>query len=117
MNNSIPIQLYLFFIFIISGVVIGIFFDIFRILRKSFKTSNLITYIEDALFWIISGIYFIYMLFKYNNGQIRNYIIVGLLFGLLIYILVISKYFIKVNVKIIFIFKRILTFLINSKKM
>ena len=43
-------QAYLFLIFIINGIVIGLLFDIFRILRKSFKTSDIITYVQDILF-------------------------------------------------------------------
>ena len=51
-------QAYLFCIFIINGIIIGILFDFFRILRKTFKTSDLITYIEDSMFWILTGIIF-----------------------------------------------------------
>ena len=53
-------QAYLFLIFTINGIVIGILFDIFRILRKSFKTSDTITYIEDILFWILTGLILLY---------------------------------------------------------
>ena len=34
-------QANLFLIFTINGILIGLLFDIFRILRKKFKTSNL----------------------------------------------------------------------------
>lgn len=108
MDNTIAIQLYSLVIFTISGIAIGIFFDIFRILRKSFKTPDIITYIEDILFWIISGIFFLFVLFKFNNGQIRNYVIIGLLLGIIIYTFTISKYFIKVSVNIINVIKKIL---------
>lgn len=108
MENSVPMQLYSLFIFTITGIAIGIFFDIFRILRKSFKTSNIITYIEDVIFWLISGLFFIFILFKFNNGQIRNYVIIGIFFGIIIYMLTISRYFIKINVKIIEVIKKIL---------
>ncbi len=47
-------QVKLFFIFIINGLIIGLLFDFFRILRKSFNTKDLITYIQDIIFWIIS---------------------------------------------------------------
>ena len=40
-------QFFSFFIFIIVGVIISFVFDIFRILRKTIKTSDFITYIED----------------------------------------------------------------------
>lgn len=103
-------QLYSLLIFTISGVAIGIFFDIFRILRKTFKTPDIITYIEDTIFWICTGIFFLFLLFKFNNGVIRNYVIIGIIMGVVIYILTISKYFININVTIINFFKKILLY-------
>lgn len=110
MENTIAMQVYSLVIFVICGIAIGIFFDIFRILRKSFKTSDIVTYIEDIIFWIFSGLFFLFVLFKFNNGQIRSYVVIGLLIGILLYILTISKYFIKVNVTIINLIKRIITY-------
>ena len=45
-------QAYLFFIFTMNGILIGLLFDFFRISRKVFKTNDVMTYIEDVLFWI-----------------------------------------------------------------
>ena len=56
-------QASLFLIFVINGIIIGLVFDIFRILRKSFKTSDIITTIEDILFWIITGIIILYSIY------------------------------------------------------
>ena len=104
MENSIN-QLYTLFVFILSVGVIGILFDLFRILRKSFKTPDIITYIEDILFWILTGLFLLYIIFKYSFGQLRIYMFVSLIIGIVIYFLTISKYFIKLNVKIIRIYK------------
>ncbi len=109
MNEVITNQAYLFGIYILCGAIIGIFFDIFRILRKSFKTSDFITYIEDTVFGILTGIFLIFMLFIFNNGQLRLYIFFAIILGILIYMLTISKYFIKINVKIIVTIKKIIT--------
>ena len=65
------LQLYNFFVFIILGLIISFIFDIFRILRKKFKTNNFITYIEDILFWLISGFLIITAIFKFNDGELR----------------------------------------------
>ena len=48
-----------FLIYIVAGIIICIFFDFFRSLRKAINTSNIVTYIEDILFWIITGIFLI----------------------------------------------------------
>lgn len=100
-------QLFSLLIFVITGIVIGILFDVFRIIRKSFKTSDFITYIEDILFWILSGGVLLFSIFTFNYGEIRVYIFIGLLFGLIIYLLTLSKYFIKVNVTILDLIKKI----------
>ena len=94
-------QGYIFVIFILNGFLIGILFDIFRILRKSFKTKDIVTYIEDILFWIITGIFLLYSVFRFNNGEIRLYMFIAILIGVLLYMLILSSYIIKINVKII----------------
>lgn len=107
MQNTIIIQLTSLMIFFMSGIVIGILFDIFRILRKSFKTPDIITYIEDICFWLLTGSILLYLLFKTNDGEIRLYNIIGIITGNLLYMIYISKYFIKINVKILLSLKKI----------
>lgn len=101
MSNLISNQLYVFLIYCFCGVIIGIFFDIFRILRKSFRTPDFVTYIEDIIFWILTGLFLVYIIFEFNNGEIRSYIFIGLGIGVLLYLLILSKFFIKINVTII----------------
>lgn len=107
-------QAYTFLLFIINGICIGIFFDIFRILRKTFKTSDWITYIEDITFWCLSGIVTLYFIFAFNHGEIRLYIFLGILVGIIFYILLISKYFIRVNVIVIKFIKTIFLYPIRK---
>lgn len=104
MENS---QAYTFLLFMLNGICIGIFFDIFRILRKTFKTRDWITYLEDILFWLLSGCITLYFIFVFNQGEIRLYIFLGILLGVILYILSISKYFIKLNVIVIEALKNI----------
>lgn len=105
-------QAYVFAIFILNGVIIGILFDVFRILRKSFKTSNLITYIQDILFWILCGLILLYSIFKFNNGILRLFIFLGISVGIILYMLIFSKIFINFSVSSIKILKKILKILI-----
>ena len=100
-------QAYIFLIFVINGFLIGILFDIFRILRKSFKTKDIITYIEDILFWILTGLLLLYSIFTFSNGELRLYMFLGVFIGCILYMILISQYFIKINVKIILFTKGI----------
>lgn len=101
-------QASLFLIFTIEGIIIGLIFDIFRILRKSFKTSDVVTYIEDILFWLITGVLILYTIFVFNYGEIRLFMFVGLFLGAMFYMLLISKYVIKISVAIIGLLKKII---------
>ena len=101
-------QSYLFLIYFICGFSIGMFFDIFRILRRAFKTTDLLTYIQDVIFLTITGIFLIFMLFVFNNGQLRAYIFFAIIGGLALYMLILSKYFIKLNVRLLLIVKKII---------
>lgn len=109
-------QLYIFLCFFLTGIVIGILFDIFRILRRSFKTWDIVTYIQDFVFWILTGVILLYSIFTFNNGELRAFVFVGILLGVTVYILLVSKYFIKIAVKIILIIKKILFYPINFIK-
>ena len=106
-------QANLFLIFTINGILIGLLFDIFRILRKSFKTSDITTYIEDLLFWILTGLLLLYSIFTFSNGEVRFYMFLAVFFGSLIYMLLFSKYFININVKVIAIIKKIIKTLVS----
>ena len=106
-------QAYLFLIFVVNGIAIGLLFDLFRILRKSFKTNDFFTYIEDIIFWILTGIILLYSIFTFNNGEIRLFMFLGLFIGILMYMLMISSYIIKINVYIINLLKKIIGFIIH----
>lgn len=94
-------QAYLFLMFTLNGILIGFLFDFFRILRKSFKTTNLITYIEDIIFWILTGISIIFFMYKFSDGALRLFMFLGLAFGIIVYMLTLSKIIIKTFVSIL----------------
>lgn len=105
-------QAYAFIVFILNGFLIGLLFDIFRIFRKSFKTPDFITCLEDFIFWIITGLLLLYSIFKFNNGELRIYIFLGVILGAAIYMLIFSKFFINISVYIINLIKKIFIILI-----
>ena len=106
-------QAYLFLIFTLNGILIGFLFDIFRILRKSFKTNDIMTYIEDILFWILAGTIVLFSMCKFCDGELRGYTVIGIILGAIIYLLTISTYIIKISLTIINILKKILNAIIK----
>jgi len=87
-------QLFSFFIYVIVGILLGFIFDIFRAFRKSVKNTNLATNIEDILFVIISFIIIAMVVQIVSKGELRFYILLGIILGILIYFLSVSKYII-----------------------
>ena len=79
-------QAYLFLVFSLTGVILGVLFDFFRVLRKTFKTGDFVTYIEDILYWILAGIIILYNIWFFNDGEIRVFMILGILMGAIIYL-------------------------------
>ena len=106
-------QANLFLIFIIIGFIISLLFDFFRILRRSFKTSDLVTYIEDIIFWIATGLIVLYSIFIFNNGEIRLFMFLGILIGISIYMLCLSNSIIKFSVMCIKFLKKIIIYPFN----
>ena len=94
-------QAYLFLVFSLTGVVIGVLFDFFRILRRTIKTGNIVTYIQDILFWILTGILVLYNIWYFNNGEIRVYMFLGIIIGTLIYVSTLSNIFVKLFTRIL----------------
>ncbi len=109
-------QLQLFFIFLINGLLIGLLFDFFRILRKAIKTADFITYVEDALFWILTGFIILYSIFTYNNGEIRLFMFLAIILGILIYLTFISKIILSISLGIINVVKKIFSIVFNIIK-
>lgn len=94
-------QAYLFLVFSLTGVIIGFLFDFFRILRRSFKTPNIITYIEDILFWVLTGLLILYNIWYFNDGEIRIFMFLGIIIGILLYISTLSNFIVRLFSKIL----------------
>lgn len=98
-------QSLIFFVFTLDGVIIGLLFDFFRIVRKTFKIADVLTYIQDISFWILTGLIFLYSMYKFCDGELRFFMLLGVLLGVLIYIFTLSRLIMKFAVFVINLFK------------
>lgn len=89
---NITQELIIFFNFLISGAVGGMFFDFLRAIRKNTKTNNVIIYIEDFLFWVIIGGITLFTAYLSSEGKIRVYMLIAMLLGAVIYFFSLSKF-------------------------
>ncbi|HBJ2612948.1 TPA: spore cortex biosynthesis protein YabQ [Clostridium botulinum] len=128
---SISKQLGLLIFSFLSGLITGVFFDIYRSIRVDKNLSPIIKIIEDILFWCLAAIaIFIFLLYN-NCAFIGIYVYLWIAIGLYIYIFFISKYlnpifiyvvqninkFFRIAINIIVYPFKILIYKIKSNKM
>ena len=91
----------IFLIMTAMGFAMGLFYDIFRILRrskeKSPKTAGVA--VQDILFWSISTAALFFLLLNTNFGQIRGYVFLGVAIGLVLYFQTLSRIFLPFGTK------------------
>jgi len=78
-----------------AGFVLGAFYDFFRVFRRLLRHKALATTIEDAAFWIIATLVMFYFLLGLNYGQLRGYLFLGAALGVVLYLSMLSRFFIK----------------------
>lgn len=88
--ESLATQFYAFGIVLLAGISLGLFFDLFRVLRGLLRPGFLSTPLLDLLFWaLITPILILYLLLA-NWGELRGYVVIGLVLGFFFYRLLLS---------------------------
>ncbi|WP_027625376.1 spore cortex biosynthesis protein YabQ [Clostridium lundense] len=111
---SINHQVKLLVFSLISGIMIGVLFDIYRIIRGFENPNKVITFIEDTLFWILTGIIVFVFLLYTNYAYIGFYVYLFIILGTYFYMKLISNVFITVQYKILKGLGKLLRMLINN---
>lgn len=81
---------------LLSGILIGVLFDIYKIFR-GYGIPKTIQFIQDILFWILCAISIFTFLLYTNYALFSLYVYLFIGFGLLIYLKTLSSYIFKVE--------------------
>lgn len=109
----INIQVNLIVYSILAGVLTGILFDIYRIIRGFENPNIIITLIEDMLFWIFSAmVVFIFLLYN-SYIYIGGYLFLYIALGLYVYLKLLSSEFLKIEYNVVIISSRIFRIIKN----
>jgi spore cortex biosynthesis protein YabQ len=95
------------------GVLMGMLYDLLRILRKIIWHPNTLVQLEDFLYWISCACFSFLLLYKYNYSEIRPYVFLGMLSGAVFYFATFSVVFMKVATWAIDCVKRFLRYVIH----
>ncbi|MGE5474091.1 MAG: spore cortex biosynthesis protein YabQ [Ignavibacteriales bacterium] len=113
---SVSSQVIVFFCCILGGLIIGLLFDIFRLSRRIIPTSDLITYIEDIIFWVLVGVIVLVTIFQFNQGQLRGFVFLGMFLGLVFYFMLFSNLLIRLVCYLFSLLEKITRYVIKLTK-
>lgn len=84
-----------FFASVFCGVMLLGIYDLIRAMRNTWKHKSWIIAVQDILFWLAAGILLFSCAYRWNNGIIRWYFLVGICLGMLCYRVGISQFFLE----------------------
>ena len=73
------------------GGIFCIIYDFIRAFRLVFRSKTIVYFITDVLFFALCGILTFLLLLALTGGEIRGYVILGILLGFILIRLIISK--------------------------
>ena len=80
-----------FLLTVALGFALGIFYDIFRILRQAFGPRVIFGAIWDLGFWLAVTLALFFVLLHLNFGELRFYIFLGLAIGVALHLCSLSR--------------------------
>jgi spore cortex biosynthesis protein YabQ len=93
-------QLSSFLILLLTGLVLGGFFDLYRTWRGTVKVSRKMTVVGDLLFWLVALITATLLIFWSTWLELRLYVWLAVALGLVLYLTTFSSLFIPWFVKL-----------------
>lgn len=85
-------ELQTFLISAFWGMIVVFYYDFFRILRGIKRHSSWMTAVEDIVFCLGAGCLIVAVLYSYNQGQVRAFVLLGMGCGIVLYNWGISPY-------------------------
>lgn len=103
---GLEVQLGLFFQSVLLGAVMVFLYDLLRIIRRVFLHGIIWISVEDFFYWLAVSVYFFLRLCQVNDGIIRAFIVLGMVFGAWVYYLLCSRHFMRWFSRMIFQVKK-----------
>ena len=79
------------------GLEMGLVYDFFRVLRRSFHCKFIIMAIMDMLYWSYVGYRTFYIMHTYSNGELRWFAILGAITILALYMKLCSRCIVRIG--------------------
>lgn len=88
-------QVILFFEACILGFLLGMLYDVFRILRLSFPNGRVLIFLEDVLYFAVAAVVSFSFVVLANGGVLRAFLLLGEFLGAVLYFFSLSLLIMK----------------------
>ncbi|MCD7855713.1 MAG: hypothetical protein LUG66_08895 [Clostridiales bacterium] len=104
----------LLFLFIcFSGFCFGFVYDVLRLFRRCFHCGGFFGLVSDLVFWVCAFAAVFWFLLGVNYGEVRIYMVLGFMVGMVVYYNSLSGYFIFYSEKALKVIKRLLKLILS----
>lgn len=95
-------------------------YDCLRLIRMFITHRRGLQILEEAVFWLAASFAIYTLIYRYNSGAVRNYVVFGMAVGMFFYRLCLSGIFIRISCFLLRpirnLLRKIKTFLKNLEK-
>ena len=96
----------IYLIFILLGIALGLIYDVFKILRCLIQNKIFIFFV-DVFYFLVCSVSIFYFCLIYNSGKIRYFVLQGVLIGVFLHKITLSKFIFSFMGKTIVAVKKI----------
>lgn len=111
---AIAVQTRLFMMAFGFGFLLGVVYDLCRILRLTVTRGKIAVFVVDILYFLAAGISVFLFMLAYNQGEFRFYLILGIIFGFLIYYFTFGAFLLKWSNRLIRTLRRVLKAILRT---
>lgn len=108
---TIKLQVNVLLCSVLAGIILGILYDLFKMINDILTDNRILNFFENILFGIVSSFIVFIFLLKTNSAYFETYTYLYITLGIYCYIKLIRRYFIEIQKTIIvnvnFIFRTI----------
>ena len=106
MNQEITGDIRFFFASVLLGVAAALCYDLLRVFRRFWKQSLFFVSLQDFVYWFLLGLAGFLLIYRYNDGVLRLFVLFGTGFGALLYYVTLGRCVVPCCLKVL----RLLTF-------
>lgn len=104
MNQAIAGDVRFFFASVLLGVIAALVYDLLRVFRRVWKQSLFFVSFQDFVFWFLLGLSGFLLIYRYNDGVLRFFVLLGIGTGALLYYETLGRVFVSLCLKVLWLF-------------